>query len=147
VTLEGLGVDVADRGADLADRLEALDAEVAATLSAIAPEHRRLVTGHESMGYFADRYGFELVGAVVPGLSSQGEVSARELSELVEALRSAGVDVVLTEIGTPEQIARALAAETGATLVPVSLEQLPADGSYETLIRDLATTIADALAG
>jgi zinc/manganese transport system substrate-binding protein len=147
VTLEGLGLDVSERSADLVARLEALDAEVAATLSAIAPEARRVVTGHESMGYFADRYGFELVGAVVPGLSSQGEVSARELAELVQAVRTADVDIVLTEVGTPEQIARALASETGARLVPVALEQLPADGSYETLIRELATTIAGAFAG
>jgi zinc/manganese transport system substrate-binding protein len=146
-TFDGLGVDVADRGADLAARLEALDADVVATLATIPPERRRLVTGHESLGYFAERYGFELVGAVVPGLSSQGEVSARELAALAAAVRAAGVDVVLTEVGTPEQIARALSAETGARLVAVSLEQLPADGSYETLIRDLATTIADALAG
>jgi ABC-type Zn uptake system ZnuABC Zn-binding protein ZnuA len=74
-------------------------------------------------------------------------VSARELAEMADAVRSAGVDVVLTEVGTPERLAQALAAETGATLVPVSIEALPADGSYETLIRDLATTIASALAG
>jgi zinc/manganese transport system substrate-binding protein len=145
--LEEVGVDVADSGVGLVGRLEALDAEVVTILSTILPERRRLVTGHESMGYFADRYGFELIGAVVPGLSSQGEVSARELSELVEAVRAAGVDVVLTEVGTPDQIAHALATETGATIVPISLEQLPDDGSYESLIREIATVIAETLAG
>jgi zinc/manganese transport system substrate-binding protein len=142
-----LGLDVAARSADIESRLEALDAEVVAILSAIPPERRRLVTGHESMGYFADRYGFELVGAVVPGLSSQGEASARELAALVDTVRSAGVSVLFTEVGTPTQIAATLAAETGARIVELSLEQLPADGSYETLIRGVATTVAGALGG
>ena len=145
--LAEVGVDVADGGAGVVGRLEALDAEVVTILSTIPPERRRLVTGHESLGYFADRYGFELIGTVVPGLSSQGDVSARELSELVEAVHAAGVAVVLTEVGTPDQIAQALATETGATIVPISLEQLPEDGSYESLIRQVATVVADALAG
>ena len=143
--LATLGVDDGSRAADLESRLEALDAEVVSIVAAIPPERRRLVTGHESMGYFADRYGFELIGAVVPGLSSQGEASARELATLVDAVRAAGVDVVFSEVGTPDHIAAALASETGARIVELSLEQLPADGSYETLIRDVATTIADAL--
>jgi zinc/manganese transport system substrate-binding protein len=143
--LADLGVDAAERAVELAARLEALDAEVGGILAAIPPEQRRLVTGHESMGYFADRYGFELVGAVVPGLSSHGEVSARELATLAETVRAAGVDVVFTEVGTPDQIAAALASETGARVVEVTLEQLPPDGSYESLIRDVAATVADAL--
>jgi zinc/manganese transport system substrate-binding protein len=145
--LAEVGVDVPDGGTGYAGRLEALDEEVTALLAAIPPERRRLVTGHESMGYFADRYGFELIGAVVPSLSSQGEVSAGDLAELVEAVRAAGVDVVLTEVGTPDQIAQALASETGAAIVPISLEQLPDDGSYESLIRGVAATIANALSG
>jgi zinc/manganese transport system substrate-binding protein len=143
--LASVGVDVGGRATDLESRLVALDAEVVSILSPIPPERRRLVTGHESMGYLADRYGFELIGAVVPGLSSQGEASARELATLVEAVRVADVDVVFAEVGTPVHIAAALAAETGARIVELSLEQLPADGSYETLIREVATTIADAL--
>jgi zinc/manganese transport system substrate-binding protein len=143
--LSGLGLDVDDRAAALESRLEGLDREIAALLAAIPTERRRLVTGHESMGYFADRYGFELVGAVIPGLSSHGEASARDLAELVATVRAAGVDVVFTEAGTPTQIADVLASETGSRTVEVTLEQLPPDGSYESLIRDVATTIASAL--
>jgi zinc/manganese transport system substrate-binding protein len=144
--LEGIGLDVADRAADLERRLEALDREVASILAPIPPERRRLVTGHESLGYFADRYGFELIGAVVPGLSSRSEASARELAELADAVRSAGVGVIFAEVGAPSRIVDAIASETGARVVGLSLEQLPTDGSYESLIRQVATTIADALA-
>jgi zinc/manganese transport system substrate-binding protein len=145
--LQRLGLDVADRAADLEGRLEELDAEVVAILAPIPPERRRLVTGHESMGYFADRYGFELVGAVVPGLSSQGEASARELAELADVVRSAGVGVIFAEVGAPSQIVDAIAGETGARVVGLSLEQLPPDGSYGSLIRDVASTIGEALSG
>jgi zinc/manganese transport system substrate-binding protein len=143
--LSGLGLDVGARAAALEVRLEGLDREVAGLLAAIPLERRRLVTGHESMGYFADRYGFELVGAVVPGRSSHGEASARDLAELVATVRAAGVDVVFTEAGTPTQIADVLASETGARTVELTLEQLPPDGSYESLIRDVAAAIAGAL--
>ena len=54
-----LGVDVSDRLADLECRLAALDAEVRGILAAVPEDRRKLVTGHESMGYFADRYGFD----------------------------------------------------------------------------------------
>jgi zinc/manganese transport system substrate-binding protein len=140
-----LGVDVADRQADLVARLTTLDTDVRARLAAIPPEARTLVTGHESMGYFADRYGFRMVGAVVPGLSSQGEASARELAELAEVIRDQGVRAVFTEIGTPRSVAEAIAAETGASLVELASHTLPEDGSYVTFITRIAETIADAL--
>ena len=73
----------------------------ATILDAVPPEARKLVSGHESLGYFADRYGFELVGAIVPGLSSQGEASAGELAELIETIRREEVPAIFVELGTP----------------------------------------------
>jgi zinc/manganese transport system substrate-binding protein len=140
-----LGVDVSDRQADLVARLTSLDQDVRARLEAIPSDRRTLVTGHESMGYFADRYGLRLVGAVVPGLSSQGEVSARGLAELAQLIRDEAVPVVFTEIGTPRSVADAIAAETGARLVELPSHTMPADGSYFTFITQIAGTIADAL--
>ena len=140
-----LGADVTDRQADLVARLTTLDADVKAQLEAIPAEARKMVTGHESMGYFADRYGFELVGAVIPGLSSQGEVSAGELAELAEQIRAEGVSVVFSEIGTPQSVIASIAAETGASVVELPSHNLPADGSYFTFITDIANAVADAI--
>jgi len=142
----GLGVDVSDRAADLEGRLVALDAEVRTTLEPIPGDARKLVTGHESMGYFADRYDLTLVGAVLPGLSSQGEVSAQELAGISEVIRDNGVTVIFTEIGTPQSVVDAIAGETGAQVVALPSHNLPADGSYVTFIRDIAGAIAGALA-
>jgi zinc/manganese transport system substrate-binding protein len=146
-TLGDLGIDAQERGAGVVAALEAVDGEARSILEAVPTERRKLVTGHESLGYFADRYGFGLVGAVVPGLSTQGEASARELAALADAIRGAGVSVVFSELGTPPAVAAAVAEETGAAVVELPVEQLPDHGSYLSFIRGLATTIADALAG
>ena len=143
--LAGVGIDTGDRAATLVADLEALDAEVVAILSVVPDEHRKLVTGHRSMGYFADRYGFEQIGTVIPSLSTNGEPTARELVQLIGDIRELGVPVVFTEVGTPESVARAVADDSGAELVSLSTSQLPAEGTYQSLIRDLATTVAEAL--
>ena len=60
------GVDLSARAADLDQRLTALDVEIKAKVDAIPAQKRKLVTGHESLGYFAQRYRFKLVGAISP---------------------------------------------------------------------------------
>ncbi len=143
--LGSVGIDVADRAPALAARLADLDAATRATLAVIPEARRLLVTGHESMGYFADRYGFRLVGAVVPGLTSQGEVAAGQLADLRAAIEAEGVTVIFAEIGTPAAVVEAIGRETGAAVVELPSHTLPADGSYATFIGQIATAIATAL--
>ncbi len=144
--LGDLGLDVAGRQVDLDARLDALDREVRTLMDTLPADRRRLVTGHDSMGYFARAYGLELVGSVIPGRSSLGEISARQLAALAARIRQTGVRVVFTEMGTPRSVAEVLAEETGVRLVPLPSHALPEDGSYETFIRVIAATIAEALA-
>jgi zinc/manganese transport system substrate-binding protein len=141
----GLGLELGDRAGDLGARLHALDAELARTLAAVPPERREIVTGHESMGYLADRYGFELVGAIIPSLSSQAQASAEGLSELRDQVREAAVPVIFNEIGTPDGVADAIADETGGRVVEVGTHTLPDDGSYFTFMREAAAAVADGL--
>jgi zinc/manganese transport system substrate-binding protein len=139
------GVDVGDRGDDLVQRLGELDGEVREALAVVPEARRKLVTGHESMGYFADRYAFELVGTVIPGLSSQGEVSAGELATLADLVEAEGVPAIFTEIGTPAAVVEAIGREAGVEVVELPSHSMPADNSYFTFMRDLAAPIADAL--
>jgi len=139
------GVDLTARLVDLEKRLDGLDAEIRASVVAIPPANRRLVTGHESMGYFAQRYGLELVGAVVPSLSTQAESSAAGIAALKELMARNGVKVLFTELGTPPRVAETLARESGVRCVPLTTHSLPADGSYFTFMRNLAGTIASNL--
>ncbi|MCU0479155.1 MAG: metal ABC transporter substrate-binding protein [Chloroflexi bacterium] len=143
--LARVGVDVADRGADLETRLTDLDAETRASLAVVPDASRKLVTGHESMGYFADRYAFELIGTVIPGLSSQGEVSAGELAALKAEIDEQGVKAIFTEIGTPTAVVEAIGQETGVEVVELPSHTLPDDGSYFSFIRQIGTGVADAL--
>ena len=135
------GVDLGARRADLDARLLALDVEIRAKVAALPPARRKLVTGHESLGYFAQRYGFRLVGAVIPGLTSEAEGSAAGMEALKPLSRQNGVTVVFTELGTPPRTVEALAREAKVRAVPLATHTLPADGSYFSFERELADTI------
>jgi zinc/manganese transport system substrate-binding protein len=145
VTLAEVGIDVTDRADDLAGRLTELDEETRTTLDVVPADGRKLVTGHESMGYFADRYDFTLVGAVVPGLSSQGEVSAGELAALRDEIVAEGVPAIFTEVGTPAAVVEAIGQEAGVQVVELPSHNLPEDGSYFSFIRAISSAIAGAL--
>lgn len=139
------GVELQERTASLVSDLEALDAELTQMLAVVPAESRQLVTGHGAMGYFADRYGFEIVGTVVPGLSSSDEPSAQEIAQLIDDIRAAGTAALFTDVGTPASVARAVADETGARIVELQVAQLHDGGTYQDLLRDLAGQVADAL--
>jgi zinc/manganese transport system substrate-binding protein len=140
-----LSIDVATRATDLESRLTALDAGITARLSVIPAATRQLVTGHESLGYFARRYGFKLIGAIIPSLTTQAETSSAQLAALEAKIRAAGVKAVFTELGTSSSVADAVGRDTGAKVVELSTHKLPGDGSYFTFMTDIATLVADNL--
>lgn len=142
-----VGLDLVARAAALEQRLDELDTEIRSILEVVPPDRRLLVTGHESMGYFARRYGFRIVGAVIPSGSSQAAPTAAELADLIALIRQLGVKAVFTEVGTPPDVARNVAAETGATLVELPTHTLPPDGSYFTMMREIARRVASGLTG
>jgi zinc/manganese transport system substrate-binding protein len=139
------GTDLEARRADLDARLVALDQEIRTRVEALPAVRRKLVTGHESMGYFAQRYGFRLVGAVIPSMTSDAEGSAAGLDSLKQLIRQNQVTVVFTEVGTPPRTVEALAREARVRAVPLATHTLPADGSYFTFERQLASTILGGL--
>jgi len=139
------GVDLTVRRADLDARLDGLDAEIRARVGALPAPRRKLVTGHESLGYFAQRYGFKLVGAVIPSLTTEAEGSAASLEALKKLINQNRVTVVFTELGTPPRTLEALAREAKVRAVTLATHSLPPDGSYFTFERDLSGTILSAL--
>lgn len=139
------GIDVGDRASVVYERLLALDNELVESVEVVDASDRKLVTGHESLAYLARRYGFELVGAVIPGLSSESEVSAGELAELKDVIAGEDVRVIFTEAGTPDQVVEAIAEETGVDVVVLDTHLLPADGTYDTFMTELVSAIVSAL--
>lgn len=142
---QDLNLDVAGRASGLAKQLEDLNREVAAKVAIIPPADRKLVTGHRSMGYFAQRYGFKVVGVIIPSLSTQAQVSAADVVALKKTIQENNVKAIFTEVGTSPAVARAISEETGVKVVELTTHALPEDGSYFTFIRNLANVITDAL--
>ncbi len=139
------GVDLSTRAAGMDQRLTALNAEIQAKVDALPADRRKLVTGHESLGYFAQRYHFKLVGAVIPSLTDQAESSAANLVALKKLIRDNQVSVVFSEMGTPAWTVEALAKESKVKVVPLTTHNLPKGGDYFTFERQLSNTILDAL--
>jgi len=98
-------------------QLNELDRFIADQVAAIPEANRKLVTNHESFGYFADRYGFRIIGTIVPGVSTGASPSAQQLARLTGRVRDAGVKVIFLETGANPQLAEQLARETGITIV------------------------------
>jgi ABC-type Zn uptake system ZnuABC Zn-binding protein ZnuA len=98
-------------------RLKELDTWIATQVAQIPPDRRLLVTNHESLGYFADRYGFKLVGAILPGFSTGASPSAGDLARLADCIKSSGAPAIFLEAGVNPQLADQLAQETGIRVV------------------------------
>ncbi|WP_295791366.1 zinc ABC transporter substrate-binding protein AztC [uncultured Microbacterium sp.] len=113
--IQGLdGVDaaaVASRTAQYRAQLQDLDADMTAAFATIPAERRALVTNHHVFGYLAERFGFRLVGAVIPGGTTLAAPSASDLAGLVSAIDEAGVPTIFAESSSPDRLVRALADE------------------------------------
>jgi zinc/manganese transport system substrate-binding protein len=143
--------DWTTRAETYAAALASADAQATDILSAVPAAKRKLVTNHDALGYFAQRYGFEIVGVVIPGGSTLAEPSSAELTALVDKIKSEGVTAIFAETTEPSTLADALAAEAGGTVKVVELYtgSLGEPGSgADTLIGMLTTNaqrIAEAL--
>jgi ABC-type Zn uptake system ZnuABC Zn-binding protein ZnuA len=98
-------------------RLKELDGWIKDQVSQVPTENRRMVTNHESFGYFADRYGFQIIGTVIPSVSSSASPSAQQLARLVDAIRASNARAVFLETGSSPQLANQLSSETGIKVV------------------------------
>ena len=114
-------VDWTARGNVYADALTTADEDIQATLEVVPPANRKLVTNHDALGYFASRYGFEVVGVVIPGGSTLAEPSSAELTELVAVVEQEQVQAIFAETTNPEVLADAVAAEAGGEVIVVEL--------------------------
>jgi ABC-type Zn uptake system ZnuABC Zn-binding protein ZnuA len=98
-------------------QLRELDDWIAGQVEQIPVERRLLVTNHESLGYFADRYGFTVVGTIVPSVSTGSAPSAQQMAALVQQIRAEHVAAIFLETGTNTQLAEQIAQEAGVQVV------------------------------
>jgi ABC-type Zn uptake system ZnuABC Zn-binding protein ZnuA len=130
-------------------QLDELDANIRTQVASIPAERRRLVTDHEALGYFADRYGFQVVGAVIPSVSTSAEPSAGDLAALVQVIRSQAVPAIFIGTTTNPKLADLVAKETGAQVLPLYTGELGTSGSgmdtYLGMMRGNLDTIVKGL--
>ncbi len=131
------------------DELRKLDAWIRDQVARVPPEQRKLVTDHAVFGYFAQRYGFEQVGAIVPGGSSAAEPSAQALVALEETIREQKVRAIFVGKTVNPSLAQRIAEDTGVRIVFLYTGSLSAPGgpadTYLKLMRYDVTAIVKAL--
>ena len=143
--LSSINIEVSEQAAKVSEDLLTLDHNIEKSMSALDPAQRLLITGHESLGYFARRYDFTLIGAIIPNLSSKSEASAADMTSLIEKIKANKVQVIFTELGTSGDVADSLAKDAGVKVIEISTHVLPDDGSYATFMTNLASAIVTAL--
>ena len=149
--IDGLDTDALDASAEeYLAQLAAVDADNVSLLDAISEDKRVLVTNHEVFAYFADRYGFEVVGVVVPGGSTTDAASAGELAALAKTIETEGVPAIFADTSSSDELVNTLASEVGdiaiVELFTESLGTADSDGAtYLDMVSANAERIAVAL--
>ena len=137
-----IGADLSAQLETLVAELTALDSEIQEIIGGIKCE---LVSGHDEMGYFADRYGCEVIGAIIPSFSTTSEASAGELADLKAEIDIRGVPAIFTGLGTSPAIAEQLASELGVKAVTLSTHFLDGAATYQEFMLRMTNQIAEAL--
>jgi zinc/manganese transport system substrate-binding protein len=133
-----------ERAASYVAAMSDTDRELEELLAFLPEDRRAMVTNHEAFGYFADRYGFEILGVVIPGGSTLAQPSSAELAGLVEVMEQSGTRAIFAETSEPTTLADAVAAELGDDVEVVELftESLGGPGSGAETLADMLLTNA-----
>jgi ABC-type Zn uptake system ZnuABC Zn-binding protein ZnuA len=130
-------------------QLQELDAWINGQVAQIPPQRRVLVTNHDLLEYFAERYGFKVVGTVIDSFSSDASPSAQQTADLIDRIKLFEVPVIFLDAPDNPTFAQQIAAETGVKVITdLHLESLtegaPA-GTYIDMMRYNVTKIVEAL--
>jgi ABC-type Zn uptake system ZnuABC Zn-binding protein ZnuA len=130
-------------------QLKDLDTWIVEQVNTIPVERRLLVTNHEALGYFAERYGFEVTGSVIPSFSSNAAPSAREMASLIDVIKKISAPAIFLDIADNNTLAQQIADETSVKIIDdLHLESLtsgpPAD-TYIDMMKYNVSRIVEAL--
>lgn len=135
------------RAAAYAEQLRAVDADVERSIAELPPSERKLVTSHDALGYFADRYGMEVVATPFPASGPEAEASAADIENVESVIRETGVPAVFAEETDDPEVLQQIADRTGVVVVSDLLVEAPGPaGSYAEMLRRDAALISGALA-
>lgn len=98
-------------------RLAELDGHIRAQVSQVPPACRKLVTNHDTIGYYAEAYGFTVVGSVIAGTSTEAKPSASDFADIVRKIREEKVPAIFAEASLNPDLIRQVAREAGVKVV------------------------------
>ena len=98
-------------------RLDEARTQVQAIIHEIPAGGRKLVTNHDALGYFAKAFGLQIVGAIIPSVSTQAEPSAGETAKLLQTIRREKVKAIFAESNVNPKLAETLAKDAGVKIV------------------------------
>jgi ABC-type Zn uptake system ZnuABC Zn-binding protein ZnuA len=99
------------------DEVMEMDKEIEDIFASCEPSELKIVTNHDSLSRFADRYGLTVVGSVFPGLETTAEPSAEDLAELIQLIEEEDVRAIFSESSVDTEVEKRIAEESGATVV------------------------------
>lgn len=138
--------DYTQNAADYILQLEELDSWIEGQFEKIPSESRMLVTNHESFGYFADRYGFEIIGTIIPNVSTGTSPSAQQLVGLIETIKATNTTAIFLESGTNPELAEQVAREAGVKVIKDLLtHSVDPPGGYIEMMKYNTLAIVEAL--
>ena len=140
---QATGADLSAEATALTTKLQDLDGEVESIINGLS--ECNLVSGHDEMGYFADRYGCEVIGVIIPSFTTTSEATAGEIAELKKQVEQNKVPAIFTGLGVSPDTATQLAKELGIKAVTLSTHYLDGAANYQEFILKLTNQIAEAL--
>ena len=100
-------------------QLQDLDAYLQQQAGTLPAGRRKLVTNHDALGYFAARYGFQVIGDVLGSVSTEAsEPSAADIARLIDEIKSAQVPAIFTENIENAAVINQVAQEAEVTVAP-----------------------------
>ena len=129
-------------------RMVELDALVRTEMNVVPAAQRKVITSHDSLGYFGAEYGVQFLP--VSGLSTAAEPGAAALTRLIRQIKQQDVRALFVENITDRRLIEQIARDTGATVGGrLYTDALSAAGgsadTYENMIRHNTRLIAAAL--
>ena len=127
------------------------DAAMRTAFATIPENQRKLVTYHDAYAYFAESYGWNVIGAVQP--SDFGDPTPKDVAELIDQIEAEKVPAIFGSEVFPSPILEQIAKETGATYVDdLRDDDLPGapgepDHSWLGLMKFDFVTMTEALGG
>jgi ABC-type Zn uptake system ZnuABC Zn-binding protein ZnuA len=134
------------------ERLRALDRQLEACIAKVPPAKRKIVTTHDSLAYFADRYGVGVTGAVISSSSTQAQPSAKDINALVDQVEREDVEAIFPEAALGDELERAVSREASAEVgAPLFTDSLSPEGTpastYLGMMRENTRRLALGMSG